>query len=112
MLGLHPLQLALIGALRNGRPVGLEPEGDIATVKMGTFRTPQGFMNAPTYWGQDLPAGQELRIAERNNYPLKAYPTEQAAEKAAILNSRKTGENYRWPGYGLRMYVNPIDWGK
>lgn len=111
-VGMRLHREAIVGALRNGRPVGLMPEGDIATVKMGTFGVPGGYVNAPTYWGQDIPDSHALDVARRNNYPMPLYETEKAAETAAIENSRKTGGAYRWPGYGLRMHVNPVEWNE
>lgn len=110
MQGLRRLRPAIIGALPSGRPVGLEPEGDIATVKMITDQGPGGgFINYPSYWGQDVSPDQGLRLARRHNYPMPEYPTEEAAVRAAIANSRKTGQQYRYPGYGLRMQPLPVE---
>lgn len=108
--GIQPYKPAIVGALKSGRPVGLEPNGDIATVKMATFDAPGGgFINAPTYWAQNVSPEHGLALALRNNYPMPVHPTEQAAVQAAIGNSRKTGEQYRWPGYGLRVDALPVE---
>jgi hypothetical protein len=107
--GVRMNRLALVGALRSGRPIGLEPDGSIATVKMGTFETPEGFMNVPTYWGGDLPEERAIDIARRNKYPMPTYRTEEAAVRAAERNSRRAGREAQFPGYGLRMFINPTN---
>lgn len=108
--GLRMYSPAIVGALPSGRPVGREPNGDIATVKMMTDTTPSGtFINYPSYWAQDVNPLQALALALRNNYPMPEYPTEEEAVQASIRNSRSTGQRYRYPGYGLRVSALPVD---
>ena len=80
---LGKLGTKIIGKLRNGRPVILNPDGSVSTERTETIEVDGGFMNIPTmFGGKAVDVMEAIKIMRENG-----FIDPETKEKAAVFNN-------------------------
>ena len=97
---LPKLGTKVIGKMKNGRPVILNPDGSVSTERTETVRVQGGFMNIPTIFnGKAVEPLEALRIIRENgfvdpetNEKLEMFTDPEKAVQAAARRSKGHNE--------------------